>query len=741
MNKIEKIILIPANILLFFAMIFFMVALLGPKADGEAYIGDFGTESFNEGWILQVKEEEQEIDLPYIVLSEGAEEITLRNTLPEYVENGMRLCMRSSRCDVSIYVGDELRENYVLDNFSHLGSNLPSAYLMVDLAEEDAGKEIRICMTSNDTNKIREMSIGYGNNAWFALLARNLPVAVAAVLLCCIGALVIIAHWAMRGVFQDRNSLLYLGQVMLLVGLWIISESNLRQLIFHSAVYSKWFTYIFLEVLSGFVVLYFNEVQNHQYKKAYVIVAALAFGQALVNTLLACFNIADYHDTLIFSHFWMVVSLIICLGTLLLDMKTKRIKRYVIVAVGMLSFFVFFVIEIINYYSKSYYSLGVYVCIGLIVLLMTTVIQTISEELEKVRKSAQLAEFQSELEAKVNEQTHELQMQQKQMRELLVQTVTALSDAVDAKDRYTSGHSKRVAKYACMIAERMGKSKEEQEEIYQTGLLHDVGKIRIPADIINKPGKLTEEEYDIIKIHPVTGYNILSSIANHNSIAIGAKYHHERYDGTGYPNGLAGNNIPEVARILGVADSYDAMASNRSYRDALPQMVIRREIERGKGTQFDPEIADIMLRIIDEDRNYTLKQSDSALKRVLTVDDEAMNNKIIAHIMKDEPLYHIVSATGGMEALEILEEQTFDLILLDVRMPGMDGIETLKKIREKYQTPIVLMTSEKTLTISEQFSKFGCDDYITKPFSPVLVKEIIYNLTNKTKLEEDIKTQ
>jgi len=352
--------------------------------------------------------------------------------------------------------------------------------------------------------------------------------------------------------------------------------------------------------------------------------------------------------------------------------------------------------------------------------------------------NAELEDFQEELEKKVKEQTQELQIQQKQIKEILVQTVTALSEAVDAKDRYTSGHSKRVAKYSCMIAEKMGKSKEEQEEIYQTGLLHDVGKIRIPEEIINKPGKLTDEEFNIMKIHPVTGYNILSSISTHNNIAIGARYHHERYDGKGYPNGLAGENIPEIARILGVADSYDAMASNRSYRNALPQEVIRSEIEKGKGTQFDPQIADIMLQIIDSDKEYTLKEADSIQKKILTVDDEAMNNKIIAHIMQDEPRYQVVSAGSGREALKLLEQQPFDLILLDVKMPEMDGIETLRKIREICQTPVVFMTSERTLDISTQFSNAGCDEYITKPFTPILVKEIIYNVTNKTSYENDV---
>ncbi len=322
----------------------------------------------------------------------------------------------------------------------------------------------------------------------------------------------------------------------------------------------------------------------------------------------------------------------------------------------------------------------------------------------------------------------------KKTEQLFLQTVTALSEAVDAKDRYTSGHSKRVAEYSRMIAQRLCKSEAEQEEIYRAGLLHDVGKIRIPAEIINKPGRLTDEEFNIIKIHPVTGYHILHGISEESIIAIAAKYHHERYDGKGYPNGLEGDKIPEVARIIGVADSYDAMASNRSYRNALPQEVVRSEIVKGRGTQFDPRIADIMLQMIDEDKEYQMKEAESLQRRILTVDDEAMNNKRIALIMKDEPMYEIMAAESGKEALELLAEQHFDLILLDVMMPEMDGMETLKRIREKYTTPVVLMTGDKTLEASTEFAELGCDDYITKPVLPLLIKEIIHNMTERTSL-------
>lgn len=318
----------------------------------------------------------------------------------------------------------------------------------------------------------------------------------------------------------------------------------------------------------------------------------------------------------------------------------------------------------------------------------------------------------------------------RRIEEMNQKIIRALVRTIDAKDRYTNGHSLRVAEYSKEIAKRMNKSEKEQNDIYYAGLLHDVGKIRIPVSIINKPGKLTEEEYEQIKVHPITSYHILKDIYDDKQIALGAKFHHERFDGKGYPNGLQQDNIPEIARIIGVADTYDAMASNRSYRKALPQDVIRSEIEKGKGTQFDPQIADIMLQMIDEDKFYTLKESKSLHKRVLVVDDESMNIKIIELIMKDEPMYEIIGVNSGMEALNILETQEINLILLDLVMPEMDGFETLSHIKEKYDIPVVFMTGDKNIETLEKAAQYGVEDYLTKPFLPLALKEIMHGISN-----------
>ncbi|MBR1740329.1 MAG: response regulator [Lachnospiraceae bacterium] len=219
----------------------------------------------------------------------------------------------------------------------------------------------------------------------------------------------------------------------------------------------------------------------------------------------------------------------------------------------------------------------------------------------RVRHIIDLNRLQRNLEMEVDKKT-------KENERLSLHVVQTLADAIDAKDTYTNGHSGRVAKYSREIAKRAGYSEKEQNNIYMMGLLHDVGKIGVPDAVINKPARLSDDEFELIKNHPVMGARILKNIKEMPKLATGARWHHEKYDGKGYPDGLSGEDIPEEARIIAVADAYDAMTSNRSYRDVLPQGVVREEIENGKGTQFDPRFADIMLRMIDEDVEYTMRE-------------------------------------------------------------------------------------------------------------------------------------
>lgn len=189
---------------------------------------------------------------------------------------------------------------------------------------------------------------------------------------------------------------------------------------------------------------------------------------------------------------------------------------------------------------------------------------------------------------------------------------------------------------------------------------------------------------------------------------------------------MRGENIPEHARIIGVADTYDAMASNRSYRNALAQDVIRSELVNGRGTQFDPQIADIMIQMVDEDTEYQMRQSEDLQKTILVVDDEIINIRLVTSIFRDQSVYRLISAKSGEKALEILQSHAVDLVLLDIEMPGMDGFETLKQIKERYDIPVVFMTATKQLAAINRAREMGVEDYITKPFMPQILLETVH---------------
>ncbi|MBE5844960.1 MAG: HD-GYP domain-containing protein [Butyrivibrio sp.] len=216
--------------------------------------------------------------------------------------------------------------------------------------------------------------------------------------------------------------------------------------------------------------------------------------------------------------------------------------------------------------------------------------------------------YRQELNDKLDAYVDEIEKAGVRLKSLTGEVIEALASAIDAKDKYTHGHSSRVAEYSRKLAEMNGKTEQECDEVYYAALLHDVGKIGISDSIITKEGKLTDDEYAEIKKHPVLGMNILHRISEFPYLAVGAAGHHERYDGRGYPYGLKGTDIPELARIIAVADAYDAMSSKRSYRDPIPQEKVREEIVKGIGTQFDPDYALLMLKLIDEDKDYKMRE-------------------------------------------------------------------------------------------------------------------------------------
>lgn len=243
--------------------------------------------------------------------------------------------------------------------------------------------------------------------------------------------------------------------------------------------------------------------------------------------------------------------------------------------------------------------------------------------LNRIRRTIELDGYRKDLQQRLDEKTREVEL-------VTIQAITTVANTIDAKDDYTKGHSMRVAYYSEALARKIGWSEEDVQNIHYVALLHDIGKIGVPDSVLNKPFKLTNVEFDLIKNHTSMGAEILKDIKMFPNVSVGAKYHHERYDGRGYPNGLKGTEIPEVARVIGIVDSYDAMTSNRVYRKRLQDEMVRLELIKGRGTQFDPYLVDEFMELLEEG---SLQQHIPEEDMVMPIFD---SNKIYGGITKEE---------------------------------------------------------------------------------------------------------
>lgn len=298
---------------------------------------------------------------------------------------------------------------------------------------------------------------------------------------------------------------------------------------------------------------------------------------------------------------------------------------------------------------------------------------------QRVRHLLELSILQKDLQSEVERQTAKAEERRKKMEEMSFQTVQALAGAIDAKDRYTKGHSSRVAEYAVMLAKRAGWSEKELDDLRYAGLLHDVGKIGVPDVVLNKPGKLTDIEFNVIKSHTTIGADILKNITNVVYALDAARHHHERYDGKGYPDHLYGADIPLMARVICIADSYDAMNSKRIYRNALPKEVIRKELVKGRGTQFDPDYLDIFLAMFDEGAlDIEAKEQQ---------DDLADNTAIIKRVFESA---YDTGASNQHDALTNLplrnqaEEKVREMMLDGAGSLIMIDLDNLKKLNDVF---------------------------------------------------------
>ena len=584
---IEKSIhVIIAAIVIFIA---FGLALLASEQQSNL----FACDTLDLNWTCTLPDGSRtEITLPADLDVEKGAEISISAVLPEsFGDDSFTrwLCFRSAKQDMEFFIDGKLRGEYSTVNTRLWGKYSASGYAFIPLTAEDCGKTITVTLStvSDYSGSIKKVLCGTVFGMWYELAKDSIFEIISALFLLVMAIASIIISIVLGFRSGNKFYLGYLGWGIFFLSIWMLAQSPVRQLYMESMSFASDVNYLAFYLFPIPAVMFINYIQNKRHNNIYRPVIAVSLLYFVVAVVLQITGIADFNDTLPVMHLICIADVVCTIISLILDIKSGDIREYNLVIYGFIGFAVSSMLQLASYVYNSYTLTSAFICAGALFMLVMAGIDTIKDYIRLSKKMDENLE---------------------KTEKLTYQAMETLVHAIEAKDEYTKGHSTRVAEYSKLLAVKAGLSEEEQNAIFYMATLHDIGKIGIADSIINKAGKLTNEEYALIKTHTETGFDILKNMNEVKDIEYGARWHHERFDGKGYPDGLSGEEIPLYARIIAVADTYDAMTSNRSYRKVLPQEDVRAEIKRVSGTQLDPIIARYMIELIDGDRYYQLRQ-------------------------------------------------------------------------------------------------------------------------------------
>lgn len=530
------------------------------------------------------------------------------------------MAIRASLQTVRFYVDGSLRAEYDTKDTRPFGKDSASRYVFCNMSEDDAGKELRIELTSHASNYsgvVNTVYCGEKSDIWTNIFHNSSRETIIAFFIFFAAVVSVMFSIALSIVYKTHFDMEYVGWCMLLGAIWMLGESKLRQMLVPNASVLAAMCFVVILISPIAVSIYIDSIQGGRYTRVYTCIEALAAVNFIVCTALQLFGVCDYIETLPAGQGMLAVCCAVVITTFIIDIIKHRTLGYRPEMVAMIIALVLVLIEAASVYFVVTMS-GFFIGTGLIVILFVNIIVTIKRI--------------SEIEYK--RQKEESDRLRNQTERVSLQMMKTLAATIEAKDDYMRGHSYRVAEYSALIAKQLGWSEHEVENLRNAAYLHDIGKIGVPDTILNKPTRLTDEEFAAIKSHTVMGADILKDITLLDHLVDIARNHHERYDGKGYPDGLVGEEIPLSARIVCVADSYDAMKSRRIYRNALPDEEIRRELLDNCGTQFDPQISrmfvdmlDNGMVVIDEDNPAAQGYRDNAAI-------ESVADKFISEVMK-----------------------------------------------------------------------------------------------------------
>lgn len=649
---------------------FIGIQILGPD---EQFFDQSGHSIIYNGTFTWKKSDgtKQNISVPGRYKVPAKQTMIITTTLPDdYNENV--IAIRSSLQDVRFYIDGKLRKEYNAKSLHRFGKNSASRYIFCNTSSADAGKELCLELTtytSNYSGVVNTIYCGDQMQIWSYIFNHNFSGTVIGLFIFFASIVTILFSIALGIVYKTKFNMEYLGWCMLMGSVWMIGESKMRQILVPNASGLATSCFIMLMLCPLPISLYVNNLQKGKYKKIFQSICFIALLNFIICTILHLTGVADYIETMPAAHAILIITFLAVILTFLIRYWNHRSRSDCLLFFGLLITMLSVIFEAISVYYKVSVS-GVFVGIAILILLFINVIYTIHIIRDIIK----------------HQQQEELDKRKKNIEEMSLQLMQMLSTTIEAKDEYTKGHSHRVAEYSVLIARELGWNEKELSNLKNAAHLHDIGKIAIPDTILNKPSKLSEEEFSIIKEHTIIGANILKNISLIDHVQEIVRNHHERYDGNGYPDGLKGKEIPLHARIVAVADSYDAMSSQRIYRNQLPPEKIIQELENNKGTQFDPEITDIFLKLLREDRIHVKEDHLSITENTQIPEAEIEMSQFISDIMSTirtqkakenlDFLTGLPNRNKGEQAIaQLMKHHSGCLVFMD-----MDNLKTINDI-------------------------------------------------------------
>ena len=571
-RKNEAVFLIIAQgacILILLLFMLFSIALgKHEKSTDSAMLGDI-----SEGW---VDEDGQTVDL--YNLAPGRHSVTL--DISKLNIDGKAICFKTIDTKIKAYASEELIYDYEPVIPRYLGISYGIQYHTIAIPKGSASLTLYIePIFKNTPAGIREITINDEGQYMRNVFKRNFFAFEQSAATILIGILFVIAGFTGQIVMKSTGiDFISFGITCVMIGYIGFNDTHLLQILTGRPDIIRATEYMCVVLIPFPALSFIASTTGESHSKLLTGMFVVCLLDFLLQVGVTISRVSYYYYLVYISQAVILIGFLTSVVIVYRAVRQGKIKKKLLrsVVYGLCACLLGTVIDILRYqYFESYGNLA-FIRIG--VLLFTAFIGNYlyTDHIDSLKRKQQESNI------------------------LASEVSAAFAKVIDMKDKYTNGHSERVAKYTAMIAEEMGYDAETVDKYYRIGLLHDVGKVGIPNSVLNKPGKLTDEEYDEIKSHTLKGYEVLKDISVVPELAIGALAHHERYDGNGYPNGLSGDEIPPVARIIAVADSFDAMYSDRQYRKRLDFEEATSRIREASGSQLNPEVVEAFFRLVEK---------------------------------------------------------------------------------------------------------------------------------------------